>query len=263
MDTKHDLARALGVTLLLATGAAGAGGVGGTSAQPTMVQTELAVHVDAQGRVVGVDSDDALPELIRDKVTTAVRAWRFAPVSQDGRAVSGTTYATVNVCVLPRGDELAVGVDHVGNGPGRVKRNGSTPVPFPPASLATRGDSEYKMRLRYRVLPTGRAELEHAELVDPQLQRRHAKAIRDVASRWLAGERFKPEILDGAATSTTIEQPVTYSFQRAASAREVERLLRDSIVAKTLASDACRVAGGAPEERAVAIDSPFARLPES
>ena len=63
-----------------------------------LMQTESRMEVDAEGKVVSLQTTPALPPHVAAVVEGNLRKMRFAPPMKDGRAVAGVTYAWQEAC---------------------------------------------------------------------------------------------------------------------------------------------------------------------
>lgn len=233
------------------------------AAKPVLIDTQAALEIDAAGRVAAVETGPDLPPLLRERTVEAIRAWRFVPVQQHGRAVGGTTYANVQLCLVPAGEGFSVGVDMTGNGPGTLKDRGPPAPPIPPGILSAAKDGlTFEGRIRYRVEPDGRARLESAELADPALQRRYGTGWRRAVKTWLVARRDRPERIDGVPTATTLEMPVRFELAGERSAQAIRREMARYEAEYAQRAEACRAAAAPPGSApAVALDSAFVRVP--
>ncbi len=71
------------------------------AAEPVAFDTTVKIIVDSTGTPTAVQAVPELPELVRVQIERAVSAWRFAPPSLDGAAVTGTTYVQLGACAMP------------------------------------------------------------------------------------------------------------------------------------------------------------------
>lgn len=233
------------------------------SSGPVFVTLQAGIEVDASGQVVAVEMDPetTLPVVLQTQARQTIQGWRFKPVTHEGRAVGGKTWANLSICLAPVADEYNVAIKLTGNGPGNASGKRSMPAPPMPLELVKYGVEhpiEFKSRVRYRVRPDGRADLISAEFVDADLQRRYGKVWNRQVRTWLSTRRFKPELIDGQAVATTIDWPIEVEIGPAVSRKKLEADHRE----RQANTDVCRAATGKPDNAAMAIDSRFELLPQ-
>ena len=226
--------------------------------QPVLVLTEAAIDVDAAGHVSSVEiGDSKLPASLRERAAQVARQWRFQPVLRDGRAVGGRTYARMHVCLVPDGEDLRVAVDYLGNGPGITRPRSPAPPLLPMSELIGRGIGGLEGKRRYRIGADGHATVESATLDDPQLQKRYGDVWLRQQRKWVGETRYKPELVDGVAVSTVLEEDFDITWQPRV------RNYTDAMAQLAKQSRACKQAAGFEASPPVAVDSPFKRMPES
>ena len=244
----------LGVSLLCVDARAAEADASG----PTVVFAQVALDVDATGRVVKAEPDAQLAPVLREPARKAAMGWRFAPITEHGKAVAGTTYANMRLCLVPDGDAFNVAADLIGNGPGTVQSARIPLLPPPPKGLPE--GVEFSAKVRYQVKPDGRATLQYAELADPMQQARNGTTWRRHVSQWLSKRRFMPEVVNGTPVATVVDLPLTYELRGLGSLQEVQRKVAERNAEH--AQQVCRVAAGEAQNRAVAVDSRFTRAGE-
>lgn len=227
--------------------------------EPIFIRTQAGIQVDAAGRVASVAMDPELPAALSQHASTVIQTWTFVPVMQDGRPVGGKTYANVNLCLMPSGEYFTVGVDYAGNGPGDADADPASKVPpFPSSLLSPDAHVKFDGEVRFRVESDGRVTLLDATLTDPDLQRRHGRGWYRQVRGWLSKRRFKPELIDGQATATVMEMPISFELNRPATPAERQ----DEQQRRRASSDACQTAAGESGRREMTSDSRFVLAPD-
>lgn len=225
---------------------------------PTVVFAQVALDVDATGRVVKAEPDAQLAPVLQEPARKVAMGWRFAPITERGQAVAGTTYANMRLCLMPDGDGFNVVADLAGNGPGNVPGQRTPLLPPPPKGL--RDGVEVSGKVRYQVMPDGRATLQSAELSDPSQQARDGTTWRRHVSQWLSKRRFMPEVVDGKPVATLVDLPLTFELHRTGSVLEAQRKVAEKHVEHR--RQVCRATAEEDRNRAVAVDSRFTRAAE-
>ncbi|GAB6196158.1 hypothetical protein [Lysobacter xanthus] len=249
------LMRPLGAGLLLALGIA-ATSAASKAPEPVLGLVQLRVDVDATGRVVAAEPTAPLPAPLADAVHRHVEAWRFEPPTQAGRAVAGTTYARMSLCAIeaPAGG-LAVGFGPAFYGPG-VAPKALRPTFFPPISNELLALKKLEMEFVYDVDPEGKARLVSSRTIPAGL--RVGSAVEGAFRRWLGGQRFQPERLDGQPVTTRISMPYTFTWEESPGPARRDVAERRA----TESSPACEtLLKGERNDRPVALDSAFRLQP--
>lgn len=226
---------------------------------PILVHLKAGLDVDNEGRVSNVTfvDDERVPDAVRRDAERIARAWRFQPPSKAGKPVGGRTYAGIQACMVSSRDGIDYTFAFVGNGPAgtyRPPRKGHSPV-MPIAKLMGEGVDRLGGKVVYVVAPDGTATVEEAVLDDPKLQAHYGHLwLRDQRD-YFKGFRYRPELIDGVATSTRIETVSEQVWFKEARRHDLDVHVR----AENERSDACRKLRGA-ENRQIASDSVFKRL---
>ena len=247
------------MAVVLALLVAPAGVAAPPASSPTLVTTQVRVDVDASGRVTTVEPTTALPQPVIDALRERAADWTFEAPKLDGRPVAGTTYARMNICAAqsPATGGLALAIGDVQNGPGVDKRM-LRPTFFPPITSAMVDLGRFEMDAVYEVGVDGRASVVSVEMTPsrPAIRRQLEAAFR----KWLMPMRFEPEHLNGEAVVTRMRLPVTFTFERAASAPS-ERELQRRMVDENPTCQALLRGQDDGDKPQVALDSPFRLQP--
>jgi hypothetical protein len=212
--------------------------------------TQVAIEVDAQGKVVAAAADAKLPPALRAEIERVAGTWRFAAPRRGEQPVAGKTYADVGVCGLPEGENYQFAFAYRGNGPGR-----QGPFMFPKLPReVVQAAKMLDFTIRYRVLDSGKVELvsiTHKQSPGRFMEPRIERAVR----QWLDQQQYQPEVVDGQSVTTLLEMRVTYSFD---SAIAVEREMRRhyATLPECLAANSATSANDG-----IALDSPFKKVP--
>lgn len=227
--------------------------------KPLVVHLQAALDVDREGRVAAVTYVDErdVPDAIRQHGEQIAMGWKFVPPMKDGKAVSGRTYAEMQVCLAPRGDSMDVSILYAGNGPASFYEVPRKPVSlaFPIGRLVARGINELRGKIVFVVSVDGKAQLESATLEDAELQKRYGHLWSKDQRAFLKRHRYLPELIDGVPTATRMESTIENTWRRAEDRKAVAAEMRD----KQAQSDACKALTIDPG-RQIAIDSAFQRV---
>lgn len=224
-----------------------------------LVETQLRIDVDAQGRVVAAEPTAALPTPVADALRRHAASWTFEAPTRGGVALPGTTYARLSVCAAPDagGQGLVFALGPARNGPG-VDERMLRPSFFPPVSDTMLALGRLEMDVVYEVGADGRASV--VSLATRPDTPRARREIEVAFRRWIAPMRFQPERIDGVAVATRMHLPVTFTWERARPGARRDDLERRRVEA----SPTCQALLGAPAGGArpqVAVDSPFRLQP--
>jgi hypothetical protein len=204
---------------------------------------ESRVEVGADGRVLAVQSDPALPAVVADALAANIRKIAFAPPVKDGKAVPGVTFVWQDACAAPAdGGAYRLAVRLTGNGPSLKQRYAPR---YPVDALRAREAATW--RVEYDVAPDGSVALHAATRTSGG--RRFNDQFTQVIKSWVEAQDFIPEQLAGEPVGTRITTEVEFTF--------AERALKRRQAPEANAS--CQTALAAPlaKDRRVAMDSPF------
>lgn len=226
------------------------------SPRMAVLSAEIRLDIDEQGRVTAIEPTSPMPGAVEQAIRRHARAWRFEVPTRDGRPVGGTTYARMGICAMA-GDngDLMVSIGNPVNGPGsgpRTKRS----VFLPPASGELLQLGRLEMVAVYDVGADGRAKL--VSIASTPRKARGVSGVEMAFGRWLASQRFRPELLDGQPVATRMRMPVTFTWAPA-SRDEGLAIMREAVAT----SPSCRVLldDGKADDRPVAVDSRFRLQP--
>lgn len=157
--------------------------------------TRWAVSLDAEGRVTSLESEDKPPEAIRAPLDAAIRKWQFMSGTVNGNAVPTETMLTVDVTLVPAGDDkYALRIDDARTG-GAVKSkdmHGNYPK-YPTDSARHHRQGLVVLKVDYDAAGHVTATQRHADApaVANDLEVAAARAVKSGGSRrrWSAGVR--------------------------------------------------------------------------
>lgn len=225
------------------------------AAEPVAFDTTVKITVDSTGTPTAVQAVPELPELVRVQIERAVSAWRFAPPSLDGAAVTGTTYVQLGACAMPTADGgMNLSAAYRSNGPETLGKE----VPrFPTQNRQALLENKAEFLVEYTVGKDGKATLE-----DIKKTTGSAKALGIFAPtlrEWVTRLRFKPEELAGAPISTRMRTPVSFSSTESRLAPSPEVLRRQEQEKKMMSPECIAAAGRQPATglESYAINSPL------
>lgn len=225
------------------------------AAEPMAFDTTVKVTVDSAGTPTAVQAVPELPELVRVQIEKAVSAWRFVPPSQDGVAVTGTTYVQLGACAMPTVDGgMNLSVAYRSNGPETL---GKELPRFPIQNRQALFENEAEFLVEYTVGKDGKATLE-----DIKKTTGSAKALgifTPALREWVTRLRFKPEELAGAPISTRMRTPVSFSTTESRPAPSPEMLRRQEQEKKMMSPECIAAAGKKPASglESYAVNSPL------
>lgn len=173
----------------------------------TSLRYQVAVDVDASGRVTGTRAASSMPAFMATLLDHALRQWRFHPARRDKAAQPAHTWVTVLVNVDKRADgQGRVRVRYVDNGPHVASIGGQPEYPV----------AEIHRRRSAFLMVTGTVDAS-GKLVDigvksrvdgervPHDFRASAEAF---ARRW----RFDPVRVGGKPMPARVRFPITYAM---------------------------------------------------
>ena len=174
-------------------------------------RADIALNIDAQGRVTQATPSKDLPSALVAPVQGAVAHWRFQPPQRNGVAMTARTYARVTVELVPKGgDEYGVRVNYLSHGPSLTLTR--LPV-YPPAMLRLRGEGTVYMEALVR--PDG--SVADIRLKDSKISastvgpsQHAAKVFARVAQDAMERMQAKPEWIDGEPVASAITLPITF-----------------------------------------------------
>lgn len=222
--------------------------------------TQARVVLDKEGKVETVVPDPALPAAVGNAVQDAVGRWRFAPPMKDGHAVGGTTFVQLGACAAPQpGGDYRFAVTYYGHGPARQ----GPPPRFPPTMM--KDQKSAKMRVIYRVLANGAAQVDDIQMI--QGQSRYLPDLRKAIQVWIGANTFQAEQLDGVEVTTQMALPVEFnsggsrSYHSMAAARKDAERQAQAYAERSTSCQAAK-SPGTSSEHEMALDSPFRLLPQ-
>jgi hypothetical protein len=212
--------------------------------------SESRVEVGADGRVIAVQSDPALPPAVAAALADNIRKVAFAPPVKDGHAVPGVTYVWQDACAAPVDGAYRMAVKFRGNGPSLVQRLFPR---YPHDAMMAREHAEWVAE--FDVQPDGSVKLHDAKRIHGS-NRRFDGSFREMITQWIEAQRFRPEELAGTPVGTRMSTQVEFGVD--------DRSMRMKDVRKQPASanDSCQLAlsGDASPDQRVALDSAFRPL---
>jgi TonB family protein len=179
--------------------------------------TRWAVSLDAEGRVATLESADKPPEAIRVPLDAAIRKWQFVPGTVNGQPVPTETMLTVDVTLVPAGDDkYALRVDDARTG-GAVKSkdmHGDYPK-YPSDAVRHHRQGLVVLKVDYdekgHVLAAKRRD--DAPAVGADLEVAASRAVKS----W----RFTPEVVGGRALAGSAIVPIC--FEMVGMGKDIER----------------------------------------
>lgn len=176
-------------------------------------RTDIALEVDAQGRVTQATPSDDLPQPLVAPVQGVVSQWRFQPRLQNGVAVTTRTYARVMVELVPQGSgKYGLRLKYLSNGP---SLKFTRAMVYPPAMMRARNEGTVTMAAV--VQPDG--SLTDIHLTDSKLTVRAAMSSKHAAEVFahtvqeaMQQMQAKPEWIDGKPVASAITLPITFNL---------------------------------------------------
>jgi hypothetical protein len=219
--------------------------------------TQAEVEVDSSGTVVAVTADRSLSPAIRQVIEADIRQWHFSAPTKADHPVGGVTFVQMDACAAPRDGKYLFVVKYRGNGPGFA---GKLQVPrFPPEAL--RYGNSAKLQLTFRVLPSGRAQIEDIVLIEGD--KHSEKSFKAAMKSWLEASRFSPEQIDGEPVATRVSFPIEIDGMRigspAAAKAESDKRMQELAAQQPECQEVMSASDA--NDRQVALDSPFHLLP--
>lgn len=235
----------------------GPAGAGETPDKPKLVviTTQARVEVGADGKVIAVQPDAALPPAVAQAIQGTIGAWRFVPPVHKGQSAGGVTYVQIGACALDVNGGLRMAFDYQGNGPRRLGPS----TPRPPSSMAQiRPGETARMQLTYRVGADGVAQVESVDRISGKAG--ISKAFRSSVEDWIRASRFEPELVAGKPVATRMSLPIEFRVLKPERARGGAKAIEQALAAER---PSCQTALGnaKKQDTAVALDSPFTLLP--
>jgi TonB family protein len=170
--------------------------------------TRWAVSLDAEGRVTKLESVDKPPEAIRAPLDAAIRKWQFVSGTVNGNEVPTETMLTLDVTLVPAGDDkYALRVDDARTG-GAVKgkdMHGDYPK-YP--SDAVRHHRQGLVVLKVDYDSTGRVTAAKRHADAPAV----ANDLEVAAARAVKSWRFTPEVVGGRALAGSAIVPICFEM---------------------------------------------------
>lgn len=196
-------------------------------AVPGDVRYPVRLDVDADGRVVAVDSGDAVPDTLRDIVHRAAARATFDPAKRGNTPVPARVWVTTRVGFAPAGEKVRASVEAVTAGGGVQV---APPTRSPMSTRARGWSADVHVRAAFgadgRTIP----ELTYVERValrkddasqeiaflDEALRTRFRNIVDDTLDDW----RWSPDEIDGEPIGGTFRMAVGFPSPRAALAGE-------------------------------------------
>ncbi len=229
--------------------------------KPLLVYMQAALDIDRDGRVAAVTyvDDHKVPDVIRQRGEQVAKAWVFLPPEKDGQSLTGRTFVGMHVCLSPRDDGVDFAITSSDNGPATIlsarskplRTRGGSSAALPLGKLLDQDVSRWRGKVIYTVSAEGKAKLESATLDDPQLQERYGHLWLNAQRETFKNFRYRPELVDGVATSTRMESTVEVWADRTDLAARTQERDEQSDACQALKSD---------NGRQIASDSPFKRI---
>lgn len=179
--------------------------------------TRWSLSLDAEGRVANLRLQDDPPKAIREQLEAAIRKWQFVSGTINGVPVPTETTLTVDVTLVPVGeDKYALRVDDARTG-GAVKTgdmHGNYPK-YPTDSERHRRQGLVVLKVDYDATGHVTATTRHADApaVADDLEASAARAIKT----W----RFTPEVVGGRALAGSAIVPIC--FEIVGMGKDIER----------------------------------------
>jgi TonB family protein len=164
------------------------------------------VSLDATGRVTKLASADNVIDAVRDPLDTAIRRWQFVPGSVAGHPAATDTMLTVDVTLVPAGeDKFAVRVDDARTG-GGAQRQDTKPPKYPMDAIRHRRQGMVVLKVDYDASGHVVSVVPHegAPAVAADLQRSATVAVK----RW----NFSPEVVGGHALAGSAIVPICFEI---------------------------------------------------
>lgn len=185
----------------------------GQAALPRQLQLDFKATVQADGSVVDVEPDAALPEPIRAMIRARVATWRYTPLRWQGNAVPSPVSQRIQAetVSMPNGG-VALRVIEVA-GQTKTFRAADRPagVPMPPPRFPPELMREnVNAVLVYSVLYDEAGKPQQVDLVYPatsdRVTKRLDQAARDAMREWVA-----PQTFGGEAIVCRARVPITFT----------------------------------------------------
>lgn len=183
-------------------------------AKPLAQLYTVAVDVDVQGRVVGVEPAADTPAPIAVVLDQALKQWRFSPVLQNGHAASVHSYLVAEVQALPVGtDKYRVRVSYVGIGPKyQAPKTGSGPD-YPQQAFRGLLGHSARVVVDLTLSLDGKLAATDAGLTtDGELNVREQLVLKAAIKRYFLQGMVMPELVDGQAVAASVQKSMTVSL---------------------------------------------------
>ena len=197
-----------------------------TPGVPGDVRYPLRLDVDATGRVVAVDSADAVPDTLRDIVHRAAARATFVPARRGDTPVPARVWVTARVGFAPAGEKVRASVEAVTAGGGvqiaaptrspmRTRARGWSADVHVRATFDADGrpvpelTSVEKVAVRKDVETAGRTA--DVAFLDDALGQRFENIVDDTLDDW----RWTPDEIDGEPIGGTFRMAVGFPSARA------------------------------------------------
>lgn len=189
---------------------------------PGDVRYSVRLDVGDDGRVVAVDSGDAVPDPLRPIVHAAASRATFLPATRAGAAVPARAWVTTRVGFAPAGDKVRAQVEAVTAGGGVTVH----PLKKSPMKTRARGWSA-DVYVQADFDADGRLVRKSSDVVDVVMRRDPGlpplrlmeKALRTVFDEavedTLYGWRWVPDEIDGQRIGGSFRMPVAFPSARA------------------------------------------------
>lgn len=178
-----------------------------TDANP-QYRTRWLVSLDAAGHVAKIEAGDkTLIDAVRMPLGEAIRRWQFVPGMLDGKPAPTDTTLTVDISLVPHGeDKYAVRVDDARTG-GDVPVQGIRKAPkYPPAAIQHHRQGMVVLKVDYdasgHVVAANMHE--NAPAVAPEL----AKSAQQAVKAWI----FAPEVVGGHPLAGSAIVPICFEI---------------------------------------------------
>jgi TonB family protein len=179
--------------------------------------TSWAVSLDSEGRVMNLESKDDSPQAIRAPLDAAIRKWQFASGTVNGKAVATETMLTVDVTLVPAGeDKFALRIDDARTG-GAVKSkdmHGNYPK-YPTDSARHHRQGLVVLKVDYDA--TGHVTATTRNPDAPAV----ANDLEVAAARAVKTWRFTPEVVGGRPLAGSAFVPIC--FEMVGMGKDIER----------------------------------------
>lgn len=170
-------------------------------------RAEVALDVDAQGKVAAAQLPADVPAALAGPAREAIGHWRFKAPVRDGHPVTARTWARIRLQLLQQPDgNYGLRAIYGSNGP---KLTFTRRPEYPHNEIRQRGQG--KLVMEAIVHPDGTLTAIH--MASHRFNHQDASAFRHSAEEVMRHAHAQPELVDGQPVATRIQVPFVYALQ--------------------------------------------------